>query len=315
MNKKNKFLNLILGAPLVAFPIVAISCTNYKDLKLNKTYSIDIKDIDNVGTMFDRNIKYSEYNKITGEETEKTTTLWEYFSLVEGNIAKVSDGDTINIKVTKGSPNGIIKIGQLIKIRIPLIDTLEENTEDVTEREKNLAHLDSEYARSILPIGSKVRLISDDGWINKSYDRSVGYLFYGDGYKKNFSISMLANGWTLPRFNERVLKSFMFEYNKKDKSLVSDYLLPFVAHAFNEGFINKKGFYNSNGVNIKLNGKKTNIKFKNPQALSKEYLSHGETLILDGYRIMYPSYISRSYWNPKMNIYEFLKNNQQTKTK
>ncbi|MCV3753465.1 hypothetical protein OF364_01375 [Mycoplasma enhydrae] len=317
--KKNekKWLGLFSIVPMIAMPLVAISCVNWKkiekDLKINDTYPIKIQDIDKVGTMFDQQITYSEFDKVAGTEKEVTKTLWEYFSFIEGEVLKVSDGDTLSIKVTKGNPNGKPKKDEVIKVRIPLIDTLEENTKDVKEREKNLAHLDSNYARSILPNGTKVRLISEDGWVNLSYDRHVGYLFFGENFQKNFSIDMLSNGWTLPRFNDSALKDFIGDFNKKDKKNIISYLLPFAAHAFNKGYLENKGFYNKNGVDIELEGKKVNIKINNPIELAKEYVSHGETLINTAYKIMYPSQIPKQYFDPQNNIYEFLRNNQNKK--
>ncbi|SYV90309.1 Uncharacterised protein, partial [Metamycoplasma alkalescens] len=51
--------------------------------------------------------------------------------------------------------------GTELRIRVPLTDTLEEYG-DASEREKGLAAYDSAFARSLLPVGTTVRLISDN---------------------------------------------------------------------------------------------------------------------------------------------------------
>ncbi|BAP39650.1 thermonuclease family protein [Metamycoplasma canadense] len=309
---------LFLTPFLLSVSVVSISCSIkskefYDDLELNDTFVINKSEYNKVGKIFDKKI---QYKKIVNWETQEVKTveetLWEFFSGIEGTVESIADGDTLTVKVDKqlSTNKGIPKKGQLVKVRIPLIDTLEQNTSDVKEREKKLSHLDWDYVKSIIPIGSKVRLISDN-LSNNSYDRIVSYVFFGQNFEKNFSIEMLANGWTLPRIGKDEFKTFTFDFKKDLKSSVASYLIPFAAYAFNFGYTNKKGFYAKEGVNITLNNKEENIKFNYPQDLSNEYKSHGEDLMNDAYRFLYPFNIERNkrkiFLNKENNFYEFLR--------
>lgn len=307
-----KKLSLLLSAPIISLPLVAISCSkNYDDIKLNNTFAFDIKDYEQIGKIFDSSFETEIIKDLETRETEKIiTTLWERFAGVDATITRVFDGDTVEVSVVNNlTEKTSFAKGELVKIRIPLIDTLEQNTEGVTEREKKLSNLDSKFVETILRPGTKVRLLSDN-WTNGSYNRKVAYLFFGENYHKNFSIEMLSNGWTLPRISQTDFKTFKIDYNNVEKTTVLSYLLPYVARAFNDGYMNKKGFYVEEGVNITLSGTPTNIKFKLPMDLSKEYIAHGSTLMSDAYQFLHPHNIDKKnrakFVNPENNIFEFL---------
>ncbi|MCY2903024.1 thermonuclease family protein [Mycoplasmopsis arginini] len=317
-----KKLSLFLSVPMLSIPFVAISCSNenqdfFDNLNLNSTFVVEKDKIEEVGKIFDSTIETEEIiNFETKEKRIVSKSLWEKFSAVDGKITRIFDGDTVEVVIENKlvESNNAFNVGDKVKVRIPLIDTLEQNVKDVTEREKKLSHIDTEYVHNVLKPGTKVRLISDN-WTDGSYDRKIAYLFFGEGFKKNFSIDMLANGWTLPRINNNDLIAFISDFNNVDKSSVKSYLLPFVARAFNHGYINKKGFYVNEGVNITLNNKQINIKFNLPMDLAKEYIAHGSTLMSDAYQFLYPFNIEKKnrpkFGNPKNNIYEFLKSIKQ----
>lgn len=311
-----KKIPFFLLTPTLAMPLVAISCVNkdakyYDELQLNSTFSVEKEDIDKVGNIFDQKVDITRIKNLeTREEETVNISLWEVYSAIDAEIVKIYDGDTMLVRVLeKNERTTAFNVGDEIKIRIALIDTLEQNVRDVTEREKKLAHLDSEYVESILPANTRVRIISEN-WSDGSYDRKIGYLFFGENYEQNFSINMLANGWTLPRINNNELKNFITDYEKIKKSSIKSYLLPYIARAFNHGYTKQRGFYAKDGVNVVLNGTSQNIKFYTPMDLAKEYIAHGSSLMSDAYQFLYPFNIEKNnakkFNNAQNNIYEFL---------
>jgi lipoprotein, possible nuclease len=86
---------------------------------------------------------------------------------MEGEITKVVDGDTVYARITKlpkkiGNYSTTFKVGQIIKLRIPSIDTLEEHVpnKEVDPVEKAYALRDHAFAESLLPVGTKVIMVS-----------------------------------------------------------------------------------------------------------------------------------------------------------
>lgn len=99
-----------------------------------------------MGTIFNKSINYRMY--VTDEKGNKTIrevsqSLWDYYNYIEGEVTRIFDGDTIEIKVTKQpnpKPGGkVLNVPTTMKLRIPMIDTLEENTPEVGKEEKELA--------------------------------------------------------------------------------------------------------------------------------------------------------------------------------
>ncbi|MGX9395194.1 thermonuclease family protein [Mycoplasma sp. 1781] len=318
-----KKIKLFLLAPIFTFPLLSVSCQNektkeyYDNLKLNATFLFEPSNYHSVGKTLDNVIETEIIDDVEKGTTKKIAlSLWENFGAVEGQVTQVFDGDTIEVTIKKNlTSKTTFENGQKIKIRIPLIDTLEQNTKGTTERERKLSNLDSAYVENILQ-GKNVRLVSDN-WSNNSYSRYVAYVFFGDSFEKNFSIEMLANGWTLPRIGALDFKTFVNDYEKTEKSAVLSYLLPYAARAFNDGYFNNKGFYAKEGVNISVGGQDLNLKFKLPVDLSKEYQAHGSDLINDAYQFMYPFNIEKKnkqkFVNPQNNIFEFLGTKQSKK--
>ncbi|MBN0970650.1 thermonuclease family protein [Mycoplasma phocoeninasale] len=308
MLKKKLILGIAAPIVMVGLPISAISCSTEKltaeTIKLNTEDNVYVKssvnDYKNVGRIFDNEVSYRI--RKDGQRITVKQSLWEYFNYIEGEIVSLADGDTMTVRVTqqpKVLPNGrTINLPNIIRIRIPLIDTLEENTPNVGEEEKALAHIDSEYARGLLPVGTKVRVISKN-WTDKTYDRVVGSVFFGENFARNFAIEMLAAGYTLARISTEDINDFIADYNKPEgqpRNLYS-YTLPYAAYAINYGILNKKGFY----------GEPHN--FKDPYVLASKYQEHGSDLIDSSLFILHPSLWSKSTIKPneENNIYKFLK--------
>ncbi|PZV99891.1 hypothetical protein [Metamycoplasma auris] len=316
----------ILGtSPLLISSFAIISCTTkinneyYDSLKLNNTF-FGVTKLDEVGKIF--NTKYKDKiikNQETREIVEVERDLWEKFFALEGVVEQIVDGDTLNVKITNNKlhNNEYFKNGEVIGIRVPMIDTLEEYKE-APQKERALASYDSSFARKMLPVGTKVRVITDN-WANKSYNRFVGYVFFGNNFEKELDIEMLRNGFTLPRVQEVTFKNFISDYDDEKKSSPASYLIPYVAKAFNEGWLKKRGFYKKEGNEIILNNKKQIIKFKNPKEFSTVYEAHGEALINDAYRFFYPTVIPKKihsiFKNEKNNFYEFLEKQKENNKK
>ncbi|WP_373590274.1 thermonuclease family protein [Metamycoplasma equirhinis] len=307
---KHKLLFLTIATVSILPLAVASSCDKklvQADIEQNleENYaSLRASDYHNVGRILYQNVENPIKDKFDDIIRVKRT-LWEKFNYIEGKIKNIIDGDTIDIEVTQQprisySGKEII-IPSTIKIRIPMIDTLEENTPEVKEREKSLAHIDSDYARKLLPAGTKVRVVSEN-WTNKSYNRHVGSIFFGEKYEKNFAIEMLAAGYTLARIPEDAISDFKYSYEEpfdNDKNLYT-YLLPYAAYAMNDAIINKRGFYGE----FELFGKKE--QFNGPYDFAKEYLEHGEEIISTSRFIMHPKLWRNVEPDAKNNIYKFV---------
>ncbi|AXE60557.1 hypothetical protein DA803_00380 [[Mycoplasma] phocae] len=312
--KKKIIFGIAAPIAMIGFPIFAISCAsnklNSEIIKLNTKDNLyqkfDVTDFHNVGKIFDTKVKYNI--RKDGIRVPVEQTLWEYFNYAEGEIVNLADGDTMTVRITqqpKILPNGsTITLSNTIKIRIPLIDTLEENTSNVGEEEKRLAHIDSEYARSMLPVGAKVRMISKN-WNDKSYDRVVASVFFGENFTRNFAIEMLAAGYTLAKIEKVNVIDFLADYNKPEDEAreLYSYTIPYAAYAINYGILNKKGFY----------GEPHN--FKDPYVLASKYLEHGEALINSSLFILHPSLWAKNAIksNSENNIYKFLESKNQNK--
>ncbi len=307
---KQRLLFLTIATTAILPLAVASSCNKklvQTDIEQNleENYaSLKANDYHNVGRILYQNVENEIKDKF-GYIVKIKRTLWEKFNYIEAKIKNVVDGDTISLEVTQPpriSYNGKeISIPSEIKIRIPMIDTLEEHTSGVKEREKSLAHIDSNYARKLLPVGTKVRVVSEN-WTNKTYNRHVGSIFFGEKYEKNFAIEMLAAGYTLARIPEEAINDFTYSYKDpfdNDKNLYS-YLLPYAAYAMNDAIINKRGFYGE----FELSGKKE--QFNGPYDFAKEYLEHGEEIISASRFIMHPKLWRGVKSDAENNIYKFV---------
>ncbi|AZG68398.1 hypothetical protein [Mycoplasma struthionis] len=319
MKKITKFLvssSLLSATTLV--PIAAISCAKKdegtsaltkNDIKLEAksenvknlikaSYPVDFSDYKHVGKVFDQEVKQRIRND-SGEIVSRQIKLWDLFNYAEGEITRIADGDTVRVRITKqpkAVASGRIEIPDEISIRIPMIDTLEENTPSATPRERGLAKMDSDYAKSMLPLGTRVRVVAEN-WASKSYNRFVAYVFFGDNFERNFGIEMLAAGYTLARLdgNEAFAFSNDLDLPQENAKPIRSYLLPYAAYAFNEGILEKRGFY----------GAPTS--FANPYVFSKEYKDHGVSIVNSSLPILHPKLWEKpSLANEKNNIYKVL---------
>lgn len=305
MNKRKLFAAITLAATAIAPAAIAVSCTrtptdvlSLKDVKLNSTFNnLKFSEYQKVGSIFDKKIT-KKVRDASGTIVKRTANLWEWFRYAEGEIVKVSDGDTVTVRITK-QPYSFpgetgIKLPNKVRVRIPFIDTLEEHGHggvEIDPEEKRLALQDHEYAEKLLPEGSKVRLIADS-WTDASYDRVVASLFIGEGFQKNFSVEMLAGGYTLPRLNDSTRGSFTTQFDDESKINISSYMLPFLAYAYNEGIYEKRGFYKS--------------EVKDPYQLATKYKSHGEGIIETGRYLLSQYYVKRGSVTEQNNIFKWL---------
>ncbi|WP_369085723.1 hypothetical protein AB5V95_02060 [Metamycoplasma spumans] len=293
-----KKLFLLLPLTTIAtIPVAMVSCQKGDPLvsKFNYTGMPKVNEIHKVGSIFDNETTVTDL-----EGNEQKVTLWDYFHAVEGEIISTADGDTITIRVTK-QPNKLpseknpVVVDEVMRLRISNIDTLEENTPGVSDREKSLAAIDHEFADSLV-LNQKVRVISQN-WSNKTYDRHVANVFFGKDYQRNFGVEMLANGYTLARLDRIDYGIFLAKY--EENRLFSDpdirsLLMPYLAYAINDGYENKKGFY---GAPINL---------ANPMALSQEYAEHDKDMINNSSMILRPEYLPYpNLAKPKNNIYKY----------
>ena len=141
-------------------------------------------------------------------------------------------------------------------------------------------------------------------WANKTYDRYLADLFFGENFERNFSTEMLAGGYTLPRlpWNGEYLASFRSNYNHKIKETYTDLILPYLAYAFNDGIAKKRGFYNWKNEELKQAGLEY---FKNPYQFSANYKSHGTSLISESEGIL-SSKFSKYRKNEKNQLFRWI---------
>ena len=307
-----------------SFSLLSVSCTDYEKTKLlehpdNKEgfNGLPLKEYSKVGKLLNQKVtQKAQSDEKPDPQTglpkfkEYTETYWDWFHSMEGEITKVVDGDTVYAKITKlpkkiGNYETTFKVGDIIKLRIPSIDTLEEHVpnKEVDPIEKAYALRDHAFAESLLPVGTKVRMVSPN-WANKTYDRYLADLFFGENFERNFSTEMLAGGYTLPRlpWNGEYLASFRSNYNHKIKETYTDLILPYLAYAFNDGIAKKRGFYNWKNEELKQAGLEY---FKNPYQFSANYKSHGTSLISESEGIL-SSKFSKYRKNEKNQLFRWI---------
>lgn len=323
--KKLKLLIPIvsISSLMSSFSLLSVSCTDYEKTKLlehpdNKEgfNGLPLKEYSKVGKLLNQKVTQKAQSDKKDPQTglpkleEYTETYWDWFHSMEGEITKVVDGDTVYARITKlpkkiGNYSTTFKVGQIIKLRIPSIDTLEEHVpnKEVDPVEKAYALRDHAFAESLLPVGTKVRMVSPN-WANKTYDRYLADLFFGENFERNFSTEMLAGGYTLPRlpWNGEYLASFRSNYNRKVKETYTDLILPYLAYAFNDGIAKKRGFYNWKNQELKQAGLKY---FKNPYQFSANYKSHGTSLISESEGIL-SSKFSKYRKNEKNQLFRWI---------
>ena len=313
--KKLKLLIPIvsISSLMSSFSLLSVSCTDYEKTKLlehpdNKEgfNGLPLKEYSKVGKLLNQKVtQKAQSDEKPDPQTglpkfkEYTETYWDWFHSMEGEITKVVDGDTVYAKITKlpkkiGNYETTFKVGEIIKLRIPSIDTFEEHVpgQEVDPVEKAYALRDHAFAESLIPVGTKVRMVSPN-WSSKTYDRYVADLFFGENFERNFSTEMLAGGYTLPRlpWNHEYLASFRANYNKKIKEMFTDLILPYLAYAFNDGIAKKRGFYKKD--------------FKNPYQFSANYKSHGTSLISESEGIL-SSKFSKYRKNEKNQLFRWI---------
>lgn len=323
--KKLKLLIPIvsISSLMSSFSLLSVSCTDYEKTKLlehpdNREgfNGLPLKEYSKVGKLLNQKVTQKAQSNEKDPQTglpkleEYTETYWDWFHSMEGEITKVVDGDTVCARITKlpkkiGNYSTTFEVGQIIKLRIPSIDTLEEHVpnKEVDPVEKAYALRDHAFAESLLPVGTKVRMVSPN-WANKTYDRYLADLFFGENFERNFSTEMLAGGYTLPRlpWNGEYLASFRSNYNRKVKETYTDLILPYLAYAFNDGIAKKRGFYNWKNQELKQAGLKY---FKNPYQFSANYKSHGTGLISESEGIL-SSKFSKYRKNEKNQLFRWI---------
>ena len=294
--KKNILFWTLPLISLSSLPLVAFSCKDkdlskdedlskvgkldHHDMTINEEFGFDkpepipLKEYSKVGKLLDRKFKYNSGNEYS---------YWDLMGACEATLISYSDGDTMNFSV-KEQPkvltlnNGIVvnkeNFPSTFAVRISLIDTLEEHIPGgtVSPAEKALAQEDKAFAEQMLPVGSTVRVVPHDWKITKSYNRIVAHVFFGEHFEKNYSVELVANGYTLPRIGDDDKLQFLYSYNQAKKENIQGFLLPYFAYAFNDGIENKKGFYNPNRAN---QGKTF---FKNVSEFNKMYITHGNLM-------------------------------------
>lgn len=319
--KKLKLLIPIvsISSLMSSFSLLSVSCIHRKDkiIDYDETKLLEhpdnkegfnglpLKEYSKVGKLLNQKVTKKAQSEKTDPQTglpilkEYTETYWDWFHSMEGEITKVVDGDTVYAKITKlpkeiGNYKTTFKVGDIIKLRIPSIDTFEEHVpgQEVDPVEKAYALRDHAFAESLIPVGTKVRMVSPN-WSSKTYDRYVADLFFGENFERNFSTEMLAGGYTLPRlpWNHEYLASFRANYNKKIKEMFTDLILPYLAYAFNDGIAKKRGFYKKD--------------FKNPYQFSANYKSHGTSLISESEGIL-SSKFSKYRKNEKNQLFRWI---------
>lgn len=319
--KKLKLLIPIvsISSLMSSFSLLSVSCIHRKDkiIDYDETKLLEhpdnkegfnglpLKEYSKVGKLLNQKVTKKAQSDKTDPQTglpilkEYTETYWDWFHSMEGEITKVVDGDTVYAKITKlpkeiGNYKTTFKVGDIIKLRIPSIDTFEEHVpgQEVDPIEKAYALRDHAFAESLIPVGTKVRMVSPN-WSSKTYDRYVADLFFGENFERNFSTEMLAGGYTLPRlpWNHEYLASFRANYNKKIKEMFTDLILPYLAYAFNDGIAKKRGFYEKD--------------FKNPYEFSENYKSHGTSLISESEGIL-SSKFSKYEKNEKNQLFRWI---------
>ncbi|VEU70158.1 hypothetical protein [Mycoplasmopsis glycophila] len=157
------------------------------------------------------------------------------------------------------------------------------NKLEINRVERSLSHFDTEYARKLLPVGKKVKLISDN-WADKSYERSVAHILFQDettNQWKLFSLEMLKNGYTLPRLTNTEVSNYKKQTELDSEQENSDsfgaLVMPYIVNAFNYGIKQQKGFY-SQEVFESIKSKYPNSissRISTPLELSKFYGEHG----------------------------------------
>ncbi|TPE58042.1 hypothetical protein FJO69_00315 [[Mycoplasma] falconis] len=332
MNLKKFFIYSSLTTATAIMPMAAVACNkvtkeNIKIELKNPFYSIPVEEYSKVGNLFNQQVTYKYRNPITREAKEISSSLWDYFQYAEGIVKSYADGDTIRITITKQpashyeyannvKPEDLQKTftTSSVTIRNPMIDTLEQNTQpgnedSLSEREVALANIDTEHAKNMMPVGTKVRIIFD--LASKSYDRYIGWIFFGDNFEKQYDIEMLASGFTLARINKNALGLFRSDYPEisttNPSNSIMSYLLPYAAYAYNIASVEKRGYYNPETTFLNSDEK---VNIPNIVALSKEYIAHGSSILEDGKSILYPKLWPSSFGEatPKNNIYSYFWN-------
>lgn len=298
-----------LLAPAFITPIVVTSCVTKTDwnrkMELNQTFILKnpAADYHKVGQIFDTEVTYPVVDRVSGESIDQKSTLWDFFNAFEGDVISQADGDTVTIRITKAPADPKIQdfpVGKEVRIRIPLIDTLEDSRAPGYaggEEETRLSSIDSKYMGDLLKShGNHVRVVVDG--VEKTYDRYVGYVFFGNNFEKNWSTEMLAAGYTLARLDGGVFNFFKSDYDLKIKSKVSCFLFPFIAAAATDGVKEKRGFYEEGKYGIKT-----------PADLAAKYKTHGgDKLLSDTYILLNPSLIPQKIFKAldNQNVYQFV---------
>ena len=283
--KKNILFWAIPLISLSSLPLVALSCRklDYQKMVIDKKFGLDepepvpLAQYSKVGKLLNKKFQF---------ETGKEYSYWDLMGACEATLTSYSDGDTMNFKVEdSGQPKPLKlkkgfpdiekpKFPPTFSVRISLIDTLEEHLKGgtVNPKEKALAQEDKAFAEKMLPVGSKVKVVLPDGTFKYSYDRIVAHIFFGANFEKNYSIELVANGYTLPRIGDDDKFQFRDSYTQIRKHSIQGILLPYFAYAFNEGIEKKRGFYNPKRI------KKGKAFFKNVAEFNQMYITHGSLM-------------------------------------
>ncbi|WGI36763.1 thermonuclease family protein [Mesomycoplasma lagogenitalium] len=160
---------------------------------------------------------------------------------IDATIISWADGDTVTIDAGTGQ---LVEGRQ--RIRLVGIDTPEKglNKDGVyvesEGEEKLMAEQATNFAKELLPAGTKVKFVFSGRRPAQSYERIVGWIFYEDpqdsGKWKNYSAEIIRQGLTAPNLAD-------WKEKMSDISQVEYYEAIKLWNAFYEAWNNNRGMY------------------------------------------------------------------------
>lgn len=115
-------------------------------------------------------------------------------SYYDATVKHWVDGDTLNITKKTGNKD------EEIVIRVRNIDTPEINhnhagSATVDAAEEAWGNKATDLAKSLIPVGSKIRIVTNG---TETYGRIVGSVFFGKKFERNLEVELLMAGLALP---------------------------------------------------------------------------------------------------------------------
>lgn len=160
-------------------------------------------------------------------------------TILDAEIVEWKDGDTPVIKINDSEFDG------LYNLRIELIDTPEKGLKKgnayvkSTGLEKTYADRATEFAKRILPKGTKIKYVySGKGTPGRSYERITGLIFFGrDKHYKNYSVELVKAGLSLPNSNKQGMIKMNYPQNIEYTELIK------IAKAYQQSKNNRFGIW------------------------------------------------------------------------